>query len=182
MNKNEVVWLKNIGVEGQCDKCPLRKSIEEMDFNKLPCNQYQCLVTLAKLDDSKLQTPKVTVTANDELVDYKGNVDIKKLTKELPGNQRSGHQLSLKKLEAMVGIEKGTFDVLEYVGVQKVDCKFHKSGYRLEYYYWVRCRRCGKEQLVSRNTIQNAINRTSGRCLFCRNLTDLDERLEHWDI
>lgn len=188
MNNNEVTWLKKVGVEGQCDKCPLRKPIEQMDFSKLPCNQYQCLIKLARIEDDngsdcnnkeivhRPMKPRRAAVAEN----VSQTVNVNKLKKQLP--KSSGHCLSLVKLEALVGNTYGSFEILEYVGVEEVISECHTSGKRLAYWYWARCTRCGTEQLVSRNAIQNASGRSRRKCIHCKKMSDEDLGIEDWDI
>ena len=53
MTDKELVWLKTKGKVGACETCLFRKPINEMNIELLPCNQYQCLVKLARLDEEE---------------------------------------------------------------------------------------------------------------------------------
>lgn len=77
MTNKEMMWLKHTGKIGACGECPFRKPIDEMNIELLPCNQYQCLVKLARLDEEEShKNDKDEHTVADEKAKIKTLIDL----------------------------------------------------------------------------------------------------------
>lgn len=148
MTNKEMMWLKHTGKVGACGECPFRKSIDEMNAELLSCNQYQCLVKLARLDEEKsYKNDKMSTAAAEEEAKVKNAHRF---------NIVSRQQLPIKFMnsavdktilnERYVGKTFGTYHVLEFVGYELKEVSKGRETEGNEYINYIfkcQCVRCG---------------------------------------
>lgn len=185
MTNKEMMWLKHTGKIGACGECPFRKPIDEMNIELLPCNQYQCLVKLARLDEEESHK-------NDK--DEHAVADEKAKVKNAHRfNIVSRQQLPIKFMnsavdetilnERYVGKTFGTYHVLEFAGYEFKEVSKGRETAGNEYINYIfkcQCVRCGSIRYLTIQGIQMAGQKKSA-CRNCWKIPDGDERLIQWD-
>ena len=190
MTSKEIIWLKT-GKVGDCLKCPFRKPIDEMNTELLPCNQYQCLVKLAKLDciskvldehKNKISNKIKEVSKADETVKnaYRFNI--------IPRNQ-----LPIRFMNTVIDeseltkrfVDKtfGAYHVLEFAGYElKEIVEGRKTGGNeyINYIFKCQCERCGSIRYLTNQGLMSAQKKKSV-CRNCWRIPDGDLRLIQWD-
>lgn len=185
MTNKELVWLKTKGKVGACETCLFRKPIDEMNTELLPCNQYQCLVKLARLDEEEShKNDKDEHTVADEKAKVKNAYRF---------NIVSRQQLPIKFMNVAVNEDElskryvdkmfGTYYVLEFAGyeLKKVAEGRKTAGTEyINYIFKCQCVRCSSIRYLTAQGLQKAQTMKSA-CRNCWRIPDDDERLIQWD-
>lgn len=186
MTNKEMMWLKHDGQVGACIECPFRKPFNEMNTELLPCNQYQCLVKLARLDKNEEDVqiaPTETTRANES--DMVRNAYCFNIVsrQELPV-RIINKLISEEKLKAMhIGKTFGTYNVLEFVGYELnevADGRETAGNEYINYIFKCQCKRCGSIRYLTHFGLVKAKKKNSA-CRNCWRIPDDDERLIKWD-
>lgn len=181
MTNKEMMWLKHEGKVGACVECPLRKPIDEMNTELLPCNQYQCLVKLARLDGGEpRQNDEPTVI--DESVKNACRFNIVS-RQQLPVRFMNSCIPENKVKDVYVGKTFGTYDVLEFAGYELNEVAEGRETAGAEYITYIfkcKCNRCGSIRYLTSSGLIKAKQR-KGACRNCWRIHDGDERLIAWD-
>ena len=185
MTNKEMMWLKHTSKIGACGECPLRKPIDEMNAELLPCNQYQCLVKLARLDEEKsYKNDKMSTAAAEEEAKVKNAHRF---------NIISRQQLPIRFMNVVVNEDEinkryvdkifGTYHVLEFEGYELKEVAEGRKTAGNEYVNYIfkcQCVRCGSIRYLTAQGLQSA-QTMKGACRNCWRISDDDERLIQWD-
>lgn len=188
MTNEEIMWLQTKGKIGSCDTCLFRKSIDEMNAELLPCNQYQCLVKLAKTAKTINAVGakiKMKVSHSAESNTYK-DVRVKN---ENRFNIISRQQLPIKIMNRAINeneINKryvnkvfGVYHVLEFAGYELKEVREGRKTSGTEYINYIfkcQCTRCGSIRYLTYPGLIKA-QQMKGACRNCWRIPNNDERL-----
>lgn len=180
VTNKEIMWLRQHGKVGACVECQFRKPIDEMNTELLPCNQYQCLVKLAKFDES------VQTQADDE-------AKYDKVKNVAAFNVISRQDLPVRIINKLASEEKiqatyvdktfGTYYVFEFVGYELNEVADGRKSAGAEYVNYIfkcQCTRCGSIRYLTHTGLLRAAEK-KGACRNCCRIPDDDERLIKWD-
>lgn len=183
MRSEEMIWLKT-GKVGDCAECPFRKPIDEMNTELLPCNQYQCLIKLAKLDcnDKVLAEHETNKTKKaseaDEKVKnaYRFNiVSRNQLPARLINKTADESEINKRFVDKTFGV----YHVLKFAGYEfKEVVKGRKTcGHEyVNYIFKCQCTRCGSIRYLTSQGLKTAQEK-KGACRNCWRIQDGDLRL-----
>lgn len=187
MTGKEKLWLENEGKVGACDTCIFRKPIDEMNTELLPCNQYQCLVKLAKLAkgepaQTSVENDKKEINTND-CVKNANNFNIVS-RQQLPVRIMNGLFPEEKIADKFLGKKFGVYSVLEFVGyeLKKIGKgRKHEGTEYVNFVFKCKCERCGSIRYVTSGGFEKSKRSGTKACPNCRLMSDDDERLIEWD-
>lgn len=178
MNKRKIEWLKLEGTIGKCDTCLFRKPIEEMNFELLPCNQFQCLVKLAQVE-----TKKANVSVRSET---KPNEKVEKVENEGRFSYVSLNELSLNDIsllskseaeieEKFVGKCFGEYSVLELLGYERKEIQTGKTKGTpyINIIFKCKCTNCGLIRHVTHAGLLRASDMNLKKCRNCSKRKDI---------
>lgn len=188
MTNEEIMWLQTKGKIGACDTCLFRKSIDEMNAELLPCNQYQCLVKLAKAAKT-INTVgakiKMKVSPSAESNTCKDG----RAKNENRFNIISRQQLPVKFMNSIINeneinkryVDKvfGVYHVLEFAGYELKEIREGRKTSGNEYVNYIfkcQCTRCGSIRYLTYQGLQRAQQKKSA-CRNCWRIPSNDERL-----
>ena len=191
MTDKELVWLRTKGKVGACEICLFRKPINEMNTELLPCNQYQCLVKLAKttiaaVKENKNERKQQLLVENNTHKDDK----VKNASKF---NIISRQQLPVRFMNGVIDEDEinkryvnkifGTYYVLEFEGYELKEVAEGRKTAGNEYINYIfkcQCVRCGSIRYLTAQGLQRA-KTMKGACRNCWRISDDDKRLIQWD-
>lgn len=189
MTDKEIKWIKQSGKIGACDECPFRKSIYKMNTELLPCNQYQCLVKLAKLDKPlvKEENNKDTLESNIDITNDNKSKNAERFNfvsrENLPARIAKRVRLENELIKTYVNKTFGTYKVLEFAGYELCEVAQGRKKAGTEYVNYIfkcQCKRCGSVRYVTSSCFFKQ-KKGAYACPNCRRFSDDDERLIEWN-
>lgn len=191
ITNEEMMWLQNKGKIGACDTCLFRKPIDEMNTELLPCNQYQCLVKLAKAATINVAGTKAKTRVGHSIESNACKDDRVKNANRF--NIISRQQLPVRFMNSAISEDEinkkfvdkvfGVYHVLEFAGYELKEVKEgRKTGGNeyINYIFKCQCTRCGSIRYLTYQGLQRS-QQMKGACRNCWRIPNDDERLIQWD-